>query len=98
MIHSKSCNKQRNESGRCICGQQPAIDRAKAVLTETQRACEFEALVCETNAIGVEVAGMKALNKERELNGLSIAYSEDSFWQKSLEFRAMAGKFRMLAE
>lgn len=67
-------------------------------MTENQRACEFEALVCETNAIGTEVAGMKALNKEREQNGHSIAYTEDAFWQKSCEFRAMAEKFRKLAE
>jgi hypothetical protein len=33
VIHSKTCNKQRNESGKCVCGQQPEIDRQKA-LTE----------------------------------------------------------------
>ena len=67
-------------------------------MTENQRACEFEALVCETNAIGAEVAAMKALNKERLQDGYALAYSEKEFSYAAAQFREMAAKFRALAE
>ena len=28
MIHSPSCKKQRSETGKCVCGHQPEIDRS----------------------------------------------------------------------
>lgn len=33
MIHSRSCNKQRNESGKCVCGNQASIDRQNGKIT-----------------------------------------------------------------
>lgn len=65
-------------------------------MTQEERAMEFEALVCETNAIGIEVAGMKALNEERTINGYTPGYNEQHFFEKACEMREMAKKFREL--
>lgn len=65
---------------------------------EEKRACEFEALVCETNAIGAEMESFRAANQAREQQGLSQAYGEDHFFAVAESYRAMADKFRKLAQ
>lgn len=67
-------------------------------MTSEDLAREFEALVCETNAIGCEVSGMTAENKFREQIGQSVAYAEDSFLIMAEKYRAIAEKFRNLGK
>ncbi len=67
-------------------------------MTSGNLAREFEALVCETNAIGCEVSGMKAENKFREQIGQSVAYAEDSFLLMAEKYRVIAEKFRDLGK
>lgn len=67
-------------------------------MTQQDIAKEFEALVNESNAIGCEVAGMKAENKWRDQCGQSIAYCEESFSIMAEMYRDIAAKFRNLGE
>jgi len=43
-------------------------------------------------AVQAEIDGMKALNKERELNGASIAYTEQDFGYMANNLRELASK------
>ena len=45
-----------------------------------------------------ELVGMKATNKERLLNGCSLAYSEKEFAYMTQQYHDLAAKFRKLAE
>lgn len=65
---------------------------------EEMRPFEFEALVCETNAIGAELQGMKAINEYRMQQGMTQAYAEYQFQIVANQYRDMADKFRKLAE
>lgn len=67
-------------------------------MTQEDLAREFEALVCETNAVGCEVAGMKAENKWRDQCGQSVAYTEDSFLIMAEKYQSIAAKFRTLGK
>lgn len=62
----------------------------------SQKAFEFEALICESQSIACEVAGMKAQNKHRELTGSSLAYLESDFVCAALKYEKLAQKFRAL--
>ncbi len=65
-------------------------------MTENERACEFEALICEVQALAIEVEGMKSTNKQREIDGCPLAYDEMSFNYYTNELRNYAKKFREL--
>lgn len=43
-------------------------------------------------AVQAEIEGMKAINKERELNGASIAYTEQDFGYMADQLRELANK------
>lgn len=43
-------------------------------------------------AIQAEIEGMKAFNKERELNGASLGYSEQDFNHMANQLRELAAK------
>jgi hypothetical protein len=43
-------------------------------------------------AIQAEIEGMKAKNKERESEGMSLAYSQEHFENMAYELRAVAAK------
>ena len=43
-------------------------------------------------AVQAEIEGMKALNKQRELCGHSVGYSENDFCDKAEELRVLASK------
>lgn len=65
---------------------------------ETSKAYEFEALICEVQALAIESAGMRAENKQREALGQSMAFIYDDFVAISKEMTAFAKKFRVLAK
>lgn len=67
-------------------------------MNEQERACEFEALVCETNAIGAELQGMKDINSQRIQDGYTLAYDEKEFNYVAAQYRHMAEKFRRLKD
>jgi len=60
------------------------------------RAIEFEMLISEAQAIGVEVMGMKYENEQRIHLGESMAYTEDFFRNKAEEIRMITDKLRVL--
>jgi hypothetical protein len=43
-------------------------------------------------AIQAEIEGMKAFNKEREINGASLGYTEADFGSMADQFRDLANK------
>lgn len=43
-------------------------------------------------AVQAEIEGMKAFNKERELNGSSLGYSEQDFIHMANQLRDLANK------
>ena len=59
-----------------------------------QKAFEFEALVNESQAISIEVQGMRFENEQRGYLNQSMAYQEGSFQIKADEVRAIAQKLR----
>lgn len=50
---------------------------------EFEKRCKLESLICEREAILVEVEAMKFLNLERLSNGMSIGYGESNFYESS---------------
>lgn len=53
--------------------------------------------LCDLCALGSEVEGMKAKNKERESQGYSLAYGEDAFQSKAEEMRSIGVFARKIA-
>ncbi len=45
--------------------------------------------LCDLCALGSEVEGTKAKNKERESQGYSLAYGEEAFQKKAEEMRSI---------
>ena len=43
----------------------------------------------EALAINAEIEGMKALNAQRNILGMSMAYAEDAFYAKAVELRRL---------
>jgi hypothetical protein len=54
--------------------------------------------LCDLCALGSEVEGMKAKNKERESQGYSLAYGEEAFNEKANEMRSIGNYARELAQ
>jgi len=65
-------------------------------MTDNQRACEFEALICEVQGLALETESMKVANKMRELTGHSPAYGETCFHDAADRMGKFAEKFRKL--
>lgn len=57
-------------------------------------AWEFEALICEVQAISAKSKAMETANEQRQIEGKSLAYGEGSFWEIAHQMEAMASKFR----
>lgn len=57
---------------------------------------KFEALICQVHALGIEVAGMKAENKQREHLEQAMAYTEDDFKIKAEKMKKFADEFKSL--
>jgi hypothetical protein len=66
------------------------------MITTTNRALEFEALIAESQAIAAEVLGMKFENEQRIHLYQSMAYVEDSFCIEAAKLRVIADKLRVL--
>lgn len=59
-------------------------------------ALEFEAIICEVTAISIDVAAMKAGNKDREYRNMPPAYTEERFREAATVMRKYAEKIRAL--
>ena len=65
-------------------------------MKESEKYAEFNALICEAQAISVEVDAMKVTNTERKALNESPAYCEHDFMRLAEEIRKIADKFRKL--
>jgi len=65
-------------------------------MTELKKLLELNALICEAQAIAIEVDAMKVANSEREMPREAPAYTEESFMQLARETRGIVDKFRKL--
>jgi hypothetical protein len=65
-------------------------------MNESERLAEFNALICEAQAISIEADAMKMKNVERKMRYESPAYDETAFMSLVNETRAIADKFRKL--
>lgn len=54
--------------------------------------------LCDLCALGSEVEGMKAKNKERESQGYSLAYGEEAYQKKADEMRSIGIYARQIAQ
>jgi len=62
-----------------------------------ERACEFEALICEVQSVAILVDAMKIKNKEHKAKGWKPAYDSNAFNVASDKMLGFASKFRALA-
>ncbi len=67
-------------------------------MNSEKRAMEFEALICEVQAVATEVQAMRWENEARLRDGLVIIHREDGFAVKAAEMRSYADKFRTLMD
>jgi len=65
-------------------------------MKESERVAEFNALMCEVQAILTEGDAMKVTNTERKALNESPAYCENDFMRLATEMREIAEKFRKL--
>ena len=65
-------------------------------MNKENKAFEYEALVAEGQAIGIEVKGMIWENEQRKVYGESMAYTESSFNDKAAEMKEVVKKLRKL--
>jgi hypothetical protein len=65
-------------------------------MTELEKYAEFNALICEAQAISIEADAMKIKNLERKMRYESPAYDETAFMSLVNEIREIADKFRRL--
>ncbi len=64
------------------CGCSGCNDYTGCIYKEPRDGFEIIAkMILNAALLYAEVEGMKAFNKERELNGLSLAYSEGAFYE-----------------
>lgn len=67
-------------------------------MTQEECAREFEALICEVQAIALEVEAMKVANKVSEYHGSPPAYGEGYFYARATDMKIYAEKFRNLGK
>ena len=65
-------------------------------MKESERLAEINALICEAQALSIEVDAMKVTNTERAALNESPAYCENDFMRLAEEIREIAEKFRKL--
>lgn len=65
-------------------------------MKELEKIAELNALICEAQAIGIEVDAMKVANRERKMQNESSVYIEVDFMFLAKDMRAIADKFRKL--
>jgi hypothetical protein len=65
-------------------------------MNDNEKSAEFNALICEAQAISIEVDAMKVTNTERKALNESPAYCENDFMRLVAEMREIADKFRKL--
>lgn len=65
-------------------------------MTESEKSAEFNALICEAQALLIESDAMKVTNTERKALNESPAYCENDFMRLAEEMREIADKFRKL--
>lgn len=53
---------------------------------------------CDLAALQTEVEAMKSANKDREMNGYSMAYGDAAFQQKADEMRGIGNQARELGQ
>ena len=65
-------------------------------MKESEKSAEFNALICEAQALSIEVDAMKIKNLERKMRCESPIYHEPAFMRLVKETRKIADKFRKL--
>jgi hypothetical protein len=65
-------------------------------MNDNEKLAEFNALICEAQAISIEADAMKVKNREGELRNEYPLYTEANFMRLAEEIRAIADKFRKL--
>jgi len=65
-------------------------------MNDHEQSVEFNALICEAQALSIEVDAMKVTNTERAALNESPAYCENDFMRLAEEIREIAEKFRKL--
>ena len=65
-------------------------------MKESEKLAELNALICEAQAISIEVDAMKIESRESELRDESPPYNFDDFMRLAEETREIANKFRKL--
>lgn len=65
-------------------------------MTESERSVEFNALICEAQAISIFSDAMKIKNRECELRNEHPLFTEANFMRLAEETREIANKFRKL--
>ena len=65
-------------------------------MTESEKYAEFNALICEAQAISFKTDAMKVANLEREIAYSAPTYHEAAFIKAAKEVKKIADKFRKL--
>ena len=65
-------------------------------MTESEKYAEFNALICEAQAISFKADAMKVANREKEIQNKYPIYHEADFRKSAKEAREIADKFRKL--
>jgi hypothetical protein len=67
-------------------------------MNEHEKACEFEALICEVQSVATIVEAMKTKNREREFMEKKPLFNFADFDAASKKMIEFAAKFRDLAK
>ena len=65
-------------------------------MTESEKYAEFNALICEAQALSFKADAMKIANLEREIAYSAPTYHEADFMKAAKEVKKIADKFRKL--
>jgi hypothetical protein len=65
-------------------------------MTELEKLTEFNALICEAQAMSLDAEAMKEANRERKMKNESSVYTEVDFMFLAKDTRAIADKLRKL--
>jgi hypothetical protein len=65
-------------------------------MTESEKYAEFNALICEAQALSFKADAMKVANREKEIQNKYPIYHEDAFLKLEREIKKIADKFRKL--
>jgi len=65
-------------------------------MKESEKLAEFNALICEAQALAIKMDAMKVANREKEIQNKYPIYHEDAFLKLEREIRKIADKFRKL--